>query len=221
MSFSYTRAELAQERMRGKVVLKPLGNIRTVSGCDLTFLNPFRTPTLGIACYVTLDFPSLEVIEVKHLSMEVSIPYVPGFLAFREVPLLIRTYLSLSIKPDVVIVDGQGIAHPRGLGLATHLGVALNIPTVGCAKKPLYGNFEAPCERRGCFSYITDPKTGSVIGTVLRTKDRVKPVFVSPGNLSDVETSKNLVLECSKGYRLPEPTRLAHNVLKSVRRQML
>ncbi len=221
MKFDYRKAAFAQEVLRRKLVLKPINGVKFVGGCDLTFLNPFKTPTVGIGCFVILRFPSLELVEVKHATMEVKIPYVPGFLAFREVPLLVKTYLGLSVKPDVVVVDGQGIAHPRRLGLASHLGIVMGISTVGCAKKPLFGVFENPCKERGCFSYIRDPESKEIIGAVLRTRDGVKPVFVSPGNFSDVGTSVKLILDCCKGYRIPEPVRLAHNHLKEIRKELL
>jgi deoxyribonuclease V len=221
MKFDYRKAAFAQEMLRKKVTLKPLKGFKFVGGCDLTFLNPFKTPTTGIACFVVLKFPSLEVVEISYAFMEVKVPYVPGFLAFREVPLLIKAYSKLSLKPDVIIVDGQGIAHPRRVGLASHFGVVMGLSTVGCAKKPLFGEFDYPCDDAGCFSYIKDPSSEEVIGVVLRTKKAVKPVFVSPGNFSDVETSKDLIINCCRGYRLPEPVRLAHNLLTRKRKDLL
>ncbi len=220
--FDYRKAAHAQEILKKRIKLQPFkGSINLVAGCDLTFLNPFKTPTEGIAAFVVLKYPELEVVERVYATGKVSIPYVPGFLAFREIPLLLRAFRMIKEKPDVIIVDGHGIVHPRGLGIAAHLGVVLNMPTVGCAKKPLYGKFNMPDREKGSYSYIFDKHTDKKLGVVLRTRDNVKPVFVSPGNLTDIETAKNLVFSTVTRYRLPEPTRLAHNFLKEVRKKFL
>jgi deoxyribonuclease V len=134
---------------------------------------------------------------------------------------LVKCFNKLKRKPELVIVDGHGIAHPRKLGIAAHFGVVKKVPTIGCAKKLLYGNVGEPCPLRGCYEPILEPKTGQVIGYSLRTKDRVKPVFVSSGNLITNQEARDIVLACSRGYRLPEPTRLAHNYLKEVRKGII
>ncbi|MEO2068933.1 MAG: endonuclease V [Desulfurobacteriaceae bacterium] len=220
LKFSLDKAKKAQAILREKVNLKPLNleNVKFIAGCDLTFTNPYRTPTLGIGAFVVFSYPDLKVVEKVFEVSEVKISYFPGFLAFREVPVLLKAYKKLKIKPDIVIVDGHGIAHPRRLGIATHLGVVLKIPTIGCAKKPLYGVFKNPCEKAGCFEPILDPKTKENIGFVLRTKNKVKPVFISPGNLITLKDSLKVIKSVCRGYRIPEPTRLSHNYLQEVRK---
>jgi len=220
MRFSLEKAKRAQRILKEKVQFKPLNlkEIKFVAGCDLTFINPYKTSTIGIGALIIFSYPSLKIVEKVYEVSEVKIPYFPGFLAFREIPLLLKTYRKLKIKPDVIIVDGHGIAHPRRLGIATHLGVVLRVPTVGCAKKPLYGTFKEPCFEPGCFEPIFDPKTKEKIGFVLRTKKKVKPVFVSPGNLITLEDSLELIKSVSRNYRIPEPTRLSHNYLQQVRK---
>ncbi|MEO2083138.1 MAG: endonuclease V [Desulfurobacteriaceae bacterium] len=219
MKFNFSKAKKAQEVLSRKVELTPLkGDVRLVAGCDLTFINPFKTPTLGIGAFVLLSYPELKVVKKIYSTMEIKIPYVPGFLAFREIPLLLKTFKLLGETPDIVIVDGHGIAHPRKLGIAAHFGVVTGIPTIGCAKKPLFGSFKEPCGERGCREPIFHPETGKVIGYALRTKKGVKPVYVSPGHRITVSESAEIVLNLSKKYRLPEPTRLAHNYLQHVRK---
>ena len=221
MNFSLLKAKKAQEKLKKRLKLKPLEKeVKLVAGCDLTFLDPYKTPTLGIGAFVVLTFPELKIVEVEWELLEIKIPYFPGFLAFREIPLLVKTFRKLKNRPDVVIVDGHGIAHPRRLGIATHFGIIENIPTVGCAKKPLYGKFKEPCEEKGCYERVFDPKTKEQIGFVLRTKDKVKPVFVSPGNLITFEEALFLIKSLVTKYRLPEPTRLAHNYLQKVRKKV-
>ena len=129
--------------------------------------------------------------------------------SFREIPICLEACQKLTSNPDLVLVDGQGIAHPRRIGLASHLGLFLNLPTIGCAKSPLFGKFELPEENAGSFSYIHDD-AGEVIGAVVRTKTRVKPLFISVGHNADLSSSIDWVLKCCRGYRLPDPNRLAH-----------
>jgi len=220
VKFSFEKAGKAQKALSKLIEIKPLsGKLNLIAGCDLTFLNPFQNPTTGIGAFVVLTYPELEVVERTYDVMEIKIPYVPGFLAFRELPLLIKAFRKLKRKPDLVVVDGHGIAHPRRLGIAAHFGVIERIPTVGCAKKPLYGKFKEPCKEKGCYEKILDPKTGELIGYVLRTKDNVKPVYVSPGNLITFEEILPLIDSLVTRYRLPEPTRLAHNYLQKIRKK--
>jgi len=221
VKFSFEKAGKAQKALSKLIEIKPLsGKLNLIAGCDLTFLNPFQNPTTGIGAFVVLTYPELEVVERTYDVMEIKIPYVPGFLAFRELPLLIKAFRKLKRKPDLVVVDGHGIAHPRRLGIAAHFGVIERIPTVGCAKKPLYGKFKEPCKEKGCYEKILDPKTGELIGYVLRTKDNVKPVYVSPGNLITFEEILPLINSLVTRYRLPEPTRLAHNYLQKIRKKV-
>lgn len=222
MKFSYRKAKKAQEILREKLEIKPLEReVNLIGGCDLTFLDPFKNPTLGIGAFVVLKFPELEVLERVYETEEVKIPYVPGFLAFRELPLLLKTFRKLKNRPDVIFVDGHGITHPRGLGIAAHFGVVTGIPTVGCAKKPLYGKFKAPCRDVGCKEPILHPETNQLIGYAVRLRKNSKPVLVSSGNLITPEEALELTLKTAKGYKLPEPTRLAHNYLQTVRKGII
>ncbi|MFC2015080.1 deoxyribonuclease V [Chloroflexota bacterium] len=157
---------------------------------------------------VVLSYPGLEIVEVKVSQGRLGFPYIPGYLSFREAPLTLATCEQLSITPDLILVDGQGIAHPRRLGLASHLGLFLNIPTIGCAKSLLCGEYTEPEITPGSYTGIIDK--GEVIGAALRTKLRVKPVYVSTGHKIDLQNAVHWVMKCCRGYRLPEPTRLAH-----------
>jgi deoxyribonuclease V len=161
------------------------------------------------AAAVVLKFPELEIVENVMVQGKVKFPYVPGLLSFREVPLTLEACKKLKSNPDLVMVDGQGIAHPRRIGLASHLGLFLNTPTIGCAKSPLYGKYQDPPAESGRYSSIMDDR-GEIIGAVLRTKSGVKPLFISIGHKIDLASSIQWVLQCCRGYRLPEPTRLAH-----------
>lgn len=198
---------------------KKLSEIRTIAGADLTFLNPWKTPTEGIACIVRMRFPEMEVLETTVARARVTFPYVPGFLAYRELPLLMKTYRKMREKADVFLIDGQGIAHPRRFGIAAHFGVVTGEMAIGCAKSWLCGEFREP-RRRGVSASLRE-KSGKVIGRVLRPKDGKSLLFVSPGHRVSVGTSLKIVKLCLKGYKIPEPTRLAHNHLQEVRRSLI
>jgi deoxyribonuclease V len=148
------------------------------------------------------------VVETKVVQGRLDFPYIPGLLSFRELPLTLAAYESLSITPDLVLVDGQGVAHPRRFGLASHLGLVLDTPTIGCAKSRLCGRHEEPGIEAGSYAEVVDK--GETIGVALRTRPKVKPVYVSTGHKVDLEDAIHWVLECCRGYRLPEPLRLAH-----------
>ncbi len=193
--------ELAGEICRNGKVSAP----RYIAGVDIS-VNRWRGT--GIAAVVVLRYPSLEIAEVRTAAGPVTFPYVPGLLSFREIPLIIPAFKQLEITPDLVMVDGQGIAHPRRIGLASHLGLLLGIPTIGCAKSRLIGELQEPGMAPGSWSELTDGE--EVIGAVLRTKERVKPVYVSTGHMIDLESAVSWIMACCRGYRLPESTRLAH-----------
>jgi deoxyribonuclease V len=180
-------------------------NPHYIAGVDVS-VNYIHEAT---AAAVVLKYPELTIQETSVVQGKAEFPYVPGLLSFRELPLTLRACEQLSLEPDLVIVDGQGIAHPRRIGLASHLGLFLNIPTIGCAKSPLFGKYSAPEIRKGSYKDILDPK-GEIIGAVLRTKTGVKPLFISIGHRIDLPSCIHWVLQCCRGYRLPEPTRLAH-----------
>ncbi len=162
-----------------------------------------------IGAFAVLSFPELRLVEKRAVAGEIGFPYLPSFLALRELPVFLQVFKLLENVPDLVIVDGNGIAHPRKLGLASHLGIILNIPTIGCAKSPFYPVSDPPF-KRGSYRLMKNER-GEVVGAALRTRDGVKPVYVSPGHLIDLEKSIEFVLKSSI-YRLPEPLRQAHQI---------
>ncbi len=180
-------------------------NPRFIAGVDISVK---RERGMAAGAAVVLSYPELRMVETQVVKEELDYPYIPGLLSFREAPLILAACEKLTITPDLVLVDGQGIAHPRRMGLASHLGLFLNTPTIGCAKSRLCGSYEEPGMEPGDYSELVD--RDEVIGAVLRTRLRVNPVYVSAGHKIDLETAINWVLECCRGYRLPEPTRLAH-----------
>ena len=200
------RAREIQEELAEQVSRKgKIKNPRFIAGVDISVRRFAKT---GSGAVVVLSYPGLELVEKSVVTAEVDFPYVPGLLTFREAPLILAAWEKLSVRPDLVIVDGQGIAHPRRIGLASHLGLLLGLPTIGCAKSRLLGSYDEPRRERGCKSDLVDK--GEVIGTALRTKTDVKPVFVSIGHGIDLPEAIRWVLACCRGYRLPETTRLAH-----------
>jgi deoxyribonuclease V len=203
-----------QKSLRERVRLAPLRKkIKTIAGADISF-NKF-SPVV-YAGLVVLSLPSLEVIEEVGVVSETEFPYVPGLLSFRETPSVLEAWAKLKTEPDAVMFDGQGIAHPRRIGIASHVGLLLNRPTFGCAKSVLVGKFEEPKPERGAWSEMIDK--GEVVGAALRTKTNVQPIYVSPGHLIDLEGAINLTLACDGGYRQPEPTRRAHLLVNALRR---
>jgi len=178
---------------------------RFIAGVDIS-VN--RAQGMGTGAVVVLDYPELRLVETRVVSGELSLPYVPGLLSFRELPLILAACEKLTVTPDLILVDGQGIAHPRRVGLASHLGLFLDTPTIGCAKSRLCGSHEVPGIEPGSYVELVD--RGETIGAVLRTKLGVKPVYVSIGHKVDFQTAIHWVLACCRGYRLPEPTRFAH-----------
>ena len=163
---------------------------------------------MATGAIVVLNYPELRLVETKVVSSKVDFPYVPGLLSFREAPLTLAACERLTLTPDLILVDGQGIAHPRRMGLASHLGLFLDTPTIGCAKSLLCGSYKQPGDEPGSYSEVVDG--GETIGVALRTKLGTKPIYVSIGHKVDLETAIYWVLQCCRGYRLPEPCRLAH-----------
>lgn len=157
---------------------------------------------------VIFNYPELKLVEKVVVEGSLDFPYIPGLLSFREMPLVLEAFKRVRIAPDLVLVDGQGLAHPRRMGIACHLGLFLDRPTIGCAKSRLWGAHQEPGEQPGERAWLVD--NGEVIGAALRTRAGVKPVYVSVGHKIDLETAIFWVLNCLRGYRLPEPTRLAH-----------
>lgn len=211
-SLDLSSARALQEELARRVRTEWRGRrLRRVAGLDASYWGE-----MGIGAAVVMSWPALEVLEERWVVQEVSFPYIPGYLSFREVPLLEDALRGVRQPPDLLFVDGQGIAHPRGIGLASHLGVLLGMPTIGCAKEPLVGSGEEPEDRRGAISPLRYRER--VVGVALRTKLGVKPIYVSPGHLIDLERSWRVVLEATRGYRLPEPVRRAHLLAQRVRR---
>ncbi len=171
----------------------------------------------GFAGFITLNYKDLSLVDHSVVKDVIGFPYIPGLLSFREIPMLLKAWEKLKTKPDVIVVDGVGIAHPRRLGIATHLGLLLNVPTIGCSKSVLFGEYEEPDQIPGSISYMKDKYTGEVIGAAIRTKKNVKPIFVSPGHLITLEESIEIVKNCMGKYRVPETTRYAHNTMNEYR----
>jgi len=175
----------------------------TVAGIDVGIKE-----RVARAAVAVLSLPELQPVEYSCAELPVSFPYVPGLLSFREGSVILEALARLESAPDVLIFDGQGYAHPRRMGIATHLGILLDHPSVGCAKSRLCGTHQEPALERGSRAWLRDGE--ETIGAVVRTRTKVKPVFVSVGHKVSLETAIDLVLRCGTGYRLPEPTRLAH-----------
>ena len=201
-----TRAKEIQMELAGEV--SRVGNVtapRLIAGVDIS-VN--RWNETGTGAVVVLNYPDLEIVEMKVAADRITFPYVPGLLSFREAPLILSAFQEIKNMPDLVMVDGQGIAHPRRIGLASHLGLWLDIPTIGCAKSRLCGEYKEPAGERGSRTELMD--NGEVIGAALRTRAGVNPVYVSIGHMIDLESAIKWVMACCRGYRLPEPTRFAH-----------
>ena len=205
------RAVAIQQELKSRVRLRRLGAVSRVVGLDCAFS---RTHVYAVA--VVWDVAQASAIEARGARRLLQFPYIPGLLSFREIPALQAVLGRIRSDYDVLLCDGQGIAHPRRFGLACHLGVLRDVPTIGCAKSRLVGDFEQPGDKRGCQTALTFQ--GQRVGTVLRTRDAVKPVFVSPGHLVDHTSAVEVVLRCGGGLRLPEPVRLADRMVSEMKR---
>jgi deoxyribonuclease V len=250
-NLSYSQARDLQGRLACKVRHTPLKRtLRTVAGIDCAFSKDGKNI---LAVVVVLKFDGFEVVETVSAQREVTFPYIPGLLSFREAPVCIAAVEKLKTHPDVFIIDGQGIAHPRRLGLAAHLGLFFDKPTIGCAKSRLIGEFQEPSLQKGAYTLLTHTKTAKqnaqhdpvaasptggmglsqnairntpaprgqyeTIGAVLRTRTNVKPVFVSVGHKCLLEDAIEITFRCATKYRLPEPTRLAHQLVGKLKLQ--
>ncbi len=206
---SYSQATQLQTKLAEKVQFKSLqGQPELIAGLDCALSKDGQRI---IAAAVVLRTATFETVETTHAIQKLSFPYIPGLLSFREAPVCIAAVEKLKLEPDVFIIDGQGIAHPRRLGLASHLGLFFDKPTIGCAKSRLTGQFEEPPPKKGTYSLLKDKD--EVIGAVVRTRTNVEPVFVSVGNKCRLEDAIEVTLSCVTKYRLPEPTRIAHQVV--------
>jgi len=210
-----TEAIALQQKMRELICLKPFDReIKTIGGADISFNKYSDVVYAGI---VVLSYPQMTVMHHAFVISKTTFPYIPGLLGFREVPALSEVWNKLDIKPDVLVLDGHGIAHPRRVGVAVHFGVAENVVTIGCAKSLLVGNYEEPANTPLSTTDLTHK--GELIGKVLRTKKNCKPVFVSPGNLVTMDQSLDIIKHSIGKYRIPEPTRMAHLLVNQVRVQ--
>jgi len=203
---SPTEAREIQCQLRGRVRVQSFDRQpEIIAGVDVGLKGRWAR-----AAVVLLSYPGLTPFQATTAEMLVSFPYVPGLLAFREGPVVLAALAQLGDRPDVLMFDAHGLAHPRRMGLATHLGVLLDMPTVGCAKSRLCGTYVKPNEQRGSWTLLTDGD--EAIGAVVRTRDGVRPVFVSIGHRVDLDAAVSVVLGCAIRYRLPEPIRWAHRV---------
>jgi len=202
-----------QRRLRNLVRLQPLARpVNTIAGADISFNKFSETVYAGI---VVFSLPDLRIIETAGVRSVTKFPYIPGLLSFREAPSLLEAWEKLKTKPDVLTLDGQGIAHPRRFGIACHVGVLLDWPTIGCAKSILVGRYDDLGLEAGSRSSLVDK--GEQVGVALRTKNKVAPVYVSPGHLIDLDSSIDLILRSITKYRLPETTRQAHLLVNRLR----
>ncbi len=213
---SVSEAKALQPQLAEKVIAQTtldLGAIQTVAGVDVSFCQD-----MAQAAVVVLSFPELEPLEYALGKALVTFPYVPGLLTFREGPSVLDALEKLATWPDFFIFDGHGLAHPGRIGLAAHMGVLLDHPSIGCAKSRLTGTHDEPGEAVGAWVPLLDQ--GEIVGAVVRSRSKVKPLFVSVGHRVDLPTAIDLVLECTRGYRLPETTRYAHKVAGGVELQV-
>jgi deoxyribonuclease V len=223
---TYAQARQLQTELSGRIEHTPFdpGKNFIAAGLDCAFTSSgFYKPKSEdnlkvIAAIVVMRIPEFEVIETASAVADVTFPYIPGLLTFREAPACIEAAKKIKSEPDLFIIDGQGIAHPRRIGIAAHLGLVFNRPTIGCAKSRLIGEYTEPPKKKGSFSLLKDG--ADVIGAVLRTRDSVKPVYISVGNKITLEDSIRLTLACTLRYRLPEPSRLSHQLVTELRKKI-
>ncbi|MBI4216384.1 MAG: deoxyribonuclease V [Chloroflexi bacterium] len=203
---SRAEAEAIQARLASLVIQRDeVGSVRLVAGADLA---ASRDRSSARGAVVVLSYPSLALAEVQTVEGEVDFPYIPGLLSFRETPLLLEAFAKLRVTPDLLLVDGQGLAHPRRFGLACHVGLLLDLPTIGCAKSRLVGEHAPLGPEAGAWAELVHK--GEKVGLALRTKEGAKPLYISIGHRVSLEAAQNWTLACCLGRRLPEPCRLAH-----------
>jgi deoxyribonuclease V len=227
-NLSYSQARDCQKSLASKVQFTPLKKQpKLIAGIDCAFSKDGKKI---IAAVVVLKLPDFALVETVNALRRVTFPYIPGLLSFREAPACIAAVEKLKNEPEIFIIDGQGVAHPRRLGLAAHLGLFFDKPTIGCAKSRLTGTFQEPPLEKGTYTLLKDKKRTKqntqyairdtqyeTIGAVVRTRTNVKPLFVSVGNKCLLKDAIKITLGCTTKYRLPEPTRLAHQLVSELR----
>jgi len=204
-SFDLLKLKRIQEKLAKRVIREGCPDIKYIAGVDIAYSNDKRVAFVAIPI---LKYPELELVDIILSTDEVRFPYIPGYLAFREAPAILKALSRVKTRIDLIMIDGHGIAHPRRIGIASHIGVIKDIPTIGVAKSLLVGKFEEPGYKRGSYSLLKDGD--EVIGVTLRTRDGAKPVFVSIGHRVSLDSAITITLKSTKGYRIPEPTRIAH-----------
>ncbi|MGH7900963.1 MAG: deoxyribonuclease V [Thermodesulfobacteriota bacterium] len=203
---TYKEALIIQKELQRKIITKNQFNeIKTIAGIDLAQFRKDKKLVCGI---IVFSYPELKEVERAWETADEKFPYIPGLLAFREGPAIFQAFLKIKKRPDLLMIDGHGIAHPRGCGIASHVGVVLDIPSIGVAKQRLFGKYWEPGQSQGAWTPLIS-NNGKNIGAVIRSKQGTKPIFVSIGNKIDLETSVKITLNSLRGFRLPEPTRLA------------
>lgn len=208
-------AKKIQERLKNKIIITPLKKRPSyIAGVDAAF-----TDDIIIAVATLYTYPDLLHLTDVYGVKRVSFPYIPGFLSFREGHAVIKAIKELPIQPDVILFDGHGIAHPRGVGLASHMGVILGVPSIGCAKSRLVGEYKEPGLKKGSWASVL--YNSKEVGVALRTRTNVKPIFVSPGHLIDTNSSIKIVMDCISNYRLPEPIRKADRISRTLKKDLI
>jgi len=203
-----------QEGLRERVELEDrFGDIHYVAGADVAFDPATEVAFAGVIVY---RFPGLEEVERRMARRKLRFPYVPGLLSFRECPILLAAFARLETEPDLILIDGHGRAHPRRFGIACHIGILFDKPTIGCAKSRLVGEHEEPGERAGATAPLM--LEGERLGVVLRTRDHVRPIYVTTGHRVALDSAVGLVKQCIDGFRIPKPTREADHYVRDLRR---
>jgi deoxyribonuclease V len=212
-SLTPDQAIACQQEMQKKLQIKPLDKeIRIIGGADISFNKYSETVYAGI---VLFSYPELKIIGNATAISTTTFPYISGLLAFREVPALLKAWDKLTVKPDLMVLDGQGIAHERRLGIATHFGLLTNVPSIGSAKSRLTGKYQEPANE--LFAENPMYHQNEYIGVALRSKKNCNPIYISPGHNINIQQSVDVIKKCIRGYRIPEPTRQAHLLVNQIR----
>ncbi|MBN1153663.1 deoxyribonuclease V [candidate division KSB1 bacterium] len=206
-------AKSLQEKLRERIEIRRFdGSIHSIAGADVSYS---AATSSNYAAVVVMNYPEMDELESITAAGRVSFPYVPGYLSFREAPILLEVFSKIKTRPDVVLFDGQGIAHPRGMGIASHMGLFLDIPTIGCAKTRLIGTYEPVPVHRG--AHVPLWYHDSIIGAVIRSRTGVKPIYISAGHKITLHEALKIIFDTANRYRLPEPVRAAHHLANQLR----